>query len=325
MQKIKITMKRCFLLLFVCSLYLTAAAQKQNTYFLKKNGDYVTILDSADYIRIVQEPEKGSSLYPTKEYYRSGKKKNIGYSTKIDPPKYEGQYISFYENGNRKKLAYYEEGKVTDTVYNYYPNGKLYTATAFFQMKDNVLTSIKTMKDSTGVELVTNGSGLGVIYDDDFQYVMGKGKSKNGSYDGEWTGELRAKDTLTYKETYVDGKMLSGESNDGKGNVYQYTVSEVQPTFKGGMDAFYRSLVKSVRYPANMVSQNEQGVARIKFVIEKNGDISDVHVVNQVQPEFAAEAVRVLKLSKGWQPGVQKGRKVRVSYVVPVSFSLGNK
>jgi hypothetical protein len=47
-------------------------------------------------------------------------------------------------------------------------------------------------------------------------------------------------------------------------------------------------------------------------------------VINYVNEELGAEAVRVLKQSPLWVPGTQKGRKVRVVYTVPVSFSLNN-
>lgn len=44
-------------------------AQRQNQYFFKNNGVRVAVRDSADYLRIVQEPEPGSKLYKVNEYY----------------------------------------------------------------------------------------------------------------------------------------------------------------------------------------------------------------------------------------------------------------
>ena len=146
---------------------------------------------------------------------------------------------------------------------------------------------------------------------------------KDGKYDGEWTGELRTADTLHYKEVYANGKMLSGESNDGKGHVYHYTTSEIKPHFKGGMPAFLQQVARGIRYPPHLAARKIQGVAHIKFVILPNGEISDVHAINDVDPAFAAEGIRVIKASKGWKAGSLKGRVVSVSYVVPLSFSLG--
>jgi TonB family protein len=312
-----------FLLFSICILYaLNVAAQRQNTYFLKNDGDYVKNADSADFIRIVQEPEKGSTLYLTKEFYRNGHKKSYGYSSRIDPPLYEGQFLSFFENGMKKQYINYVHGKIADTVFSYFPNGKLYTSMSYVPSGDSSIVNIKTVNDSSGAALVIEGNGHAILYDEDFKYITGKGKVKNGKYDGDWIGELRTKDTLSYKETYAEGKMLSGESNDGKGNVYHYTISEVKPHFKNGMQAFFSQIGRGVRYPPEAAARRIQGVAHIKFVILANGEISDVHAINDVYPDLAAEAIRVIKSSKGWQPGIQKGRIIKVSYIVPVSFTL---
>lgn len=315
--------KIVFLLLSCIFLTLKVSAQRQNTYLLKNNGDYVTKGDSADYVRIVQEPVGGSTLYQVKEYYISGGKKSYGLSSRIDPPIYEGRVISFYENGIKKQFASYVHGKMTDSVFNYYPNGKLYSAMFYTQVGDSSIIDVRSVNDSTGVALVVNGNGHAVFYDGDFTHVTAQGNIKNGKYDGEWTGELRMTDTLRYKEVYAAGKMLSGESIDGKGNVYRYTTSEVKPHFKGGMQAFLQQVARGVRYPPNLAARNIQGVAHIKFVILPNGEITDVHAINDIDPAFAAEGIRVIKASKGWQPGSFKGRVVSVSYVVPISFSLG--
>jgi TonB family protein len=319
-------MKKTPFVLFISSLLLTlnVSAQRQNTYFLKNNGDYVTKMDSADFIRIVQEPEKGSTLYLTKEFYASGNKKSYGYSHSIDPPTYEGQYISFFEKGMKKQIIKYLHGKMTDSVFSYFPNGKLYTSLFYTPTGDSSMVDVESVKDSTGAVLVTKGNGYAVLYDEDFKYITGKGNIKNGKYDGEWTGELRTTDTLRYKEIYAEGKLLSGESTDTKGHTYHYTTSEVKPHFKGGMQAFYQQVARSIRYPSNLAAQRIQGIAHIKFVILTNGEISDVHVINDVYSGLAEEAMRVIKIAKGWQPGSQKGRTVNVSYVVPISFTLSN-
>ena len=315
-----------FSLLFLINLsvLVTAVAQRQNNYYLTNNGKHVSTIDSADYIRVVQEPEKGSAFYPTLEFYRNGNKKSIGYSSRIEPPRYEGQFRSYYMNGNRRQVLNYARGKITDTAYTYYPNGMLYSSSVYNQMKDSSTVYIKTVRDSAGKDLVTDGNGYAVFYDIDFKQVINKGGVKNGRLNGEWSGALIGKDTLNYRETYAEGVMLSGESSDNKGNVYHYTVSEVVPQYKEGPAAFYKYISRSVRYPRSLVSQKIQGIVQVSFTVLSTGEIGEVHAVNQVHPEMAAEAIRVIKSSKPWEPGVQKGRRVNVAYTIPVSFSLSN-
>jgi TonB family protein len=315
--------KYTFALLLFSFLYLGASAQKQNTYFIKNNGQYVTQRDSADFIRIVQEPEKDSKLFLTREYYKDGTKKAIGLSAKIDPPKYEGIYIAYYKNGKTKQVANYKNGQLTDTVYNYYPNGRLYSTLVYTAHSNpsEPAYDIKTLNDSTGNTLVADGNGQCNLYDNDFNRICERGTVKNGKREGVWTGEDE-KQKFTYTETYAAGKLISGESKDDKNVVTSYTNAFVQPEFKGGMKQFYQFLGKNIRYPRNCITQRIQGVVLLNFIVEKDGTLNHIRVVNYADTELAAEAVRVLKSSPNWNPGAMRGRIVNVSYNVPVSFAL---
>ena len=57
-------------------------------------------------------------------------------------------------------------------------------------------------------------------------------------------------------------------------------------------------------------------------MVEKDGSISDVHVLRGVDPSLDKEAVRVVKSMPRWTPGKQNGITVRVNYRVPVLFRL---
>jgi len=315
-------MKKIVYLLFSsCMLLgLHVSAQRQDTYFLKNNGEYLVDADSADFIRLVREPEKRSKLYLTKEFYISGKRKSTGYSSRIQPPIYEGQFISFYENGRKKQILNYVKGKITDTAYRHFPNGRLHTSMFHKAIGDSSVVYIKSVRDSTGASLVTNGNGYAVLYDDDFNYIMEKGMVKNGKRDGEWTGELGKTDTLRYKEMYADGKLLSGESTDAQGNVYHYTIAEVKPNFKGGLPLFYRQALREFR-GAELAKQGVQGIAHLRFTILTNGEISDLRVTNYPDPLLAAEAIRTIKAIKGWQPGSYRGRQVNLSQTARLSIN----
>jgi len=313
--------KIVFLLCTSCVLLsLHVSAQRQNTYFLKNNGDYLPNADSADFIRMVQEPEKRSKLYLTKEFYISGKRKSIGYSSRIDPVLYEGRFISFFENGRNKEILNYVKGKITDSAYSHFPNGRLHTSLFYKAVGDSSIVYIKSVRDSTGASLVTDGNGYAVLYDDDFNYIKGKGNVKNGKYDGEWTGELRTTDTLRYKEMYAEGKLLSGESTDAQGNVYHYTVAHVKPYFIGGLPLFFRQASREFR-SVELSRQGVRGTAYLRFMILTNGEISDVHVTNKPDPLLAKEAIRTIKAVKGWMPGSHKGRQINVSQTAQLSIN----
>src|ERR1700761_9612745 len=100
------------LLLTIGSVFIATLcfAQKQNVYFLKNNGRYVEVRDSADYMRIVREPDSASTLYNVFEFYMDGKRKLVGKSITVDPPRYEGQCISYFSSGIKRGLANFVKG-----------------------------------------------------------------------------------------------------------------------------------------------------------------------------------------------------------------------
>jgi len=103
-----------------------------------------------------------------------------------------------------------------------------------------------------------------------------------------------------------------------------FTSVEQVPEFPGGADAFNKYLSKNIRYPAVARENNTQGRAIVTFVCERDGSLTDVHVLRDPGDGCGDEAVRVIKASPKWKPGIQNGRPVRVQYNVPVSFTLAS-
>ena len=104
--------------------------------------------------------------------------------------------------------------------------------------------------------------------------------------------------------------------------VYEIMTLEVQPSFPGGMDKFYNYLNKSIKYPPMAAEANIQGKVFVSFVVEKDGSLTDIHIIRNLGGGTDEEAVRVLKASPPWLPGIQNGRQVRVKYNIPISFKL---
>ena len=95
------------------------------------------------------------------------------------------------------------------------------------------------------------------------------------------------------------------------------------PTFKGkGTDAFSAWVTAHLKYPKDAKAAHIDGTVRVKFVIGTNGGVQEVEVEKGVFPSLDAEAVRVVKSSPKWKPGIKDGKPVRVSYTLPVIFVL---
>ena len=99
-------------------------------------------------------------------------------------------------------------------------------------------------------------------------------------------------------------------------------VAEVMPEFPGGMKALLGFLGKNIAYPKESLEKDEQGRVVCRFVIAKDGTISDVEVVRSVSAALDNEAIRVIKSMPKWKPGMNKGKPVAVQYTLPVQFKL---
>ena len=99
-----------------------------------------------------------------------------------------------------------------------------------------------------------------------------------------------------------------------------YDMVEKMPSFPGGSEALKEYLKKNTRYPNPDACI--QGRVVVVFVVDEKGNLSDVKVARSVEPSLDAEAVRVVKSMPRWNPGIEKGKAVKVRYTLPVTFRL---
>jgi protein TonB len=102
------------------------------------------------------------------------------------------------------------------------------------------------------------------------------------------------------------------------GTTAQKTIASL-PSFPGGQKAFNKFLAKNLKWPNQ---DDAEGRVIISFVVEKDGRLTDFKVERSLRKEFDIEALRVLKRSPEWIPGMKNGKKVSVRYFVPINFTL---
>lgn len=134
-----------------------------------------------------------------------------------------------------------------------------------------------------------------------------------GSFDVKGNDEA-AGEVLKAKEVIAEEKPKEEEK--------VFDVVEQMPSFPGGQAALLEYLSKNIRYPAVAEENGVQGRVIVTFVVERDGSITDVKVIKQVDPSLDKEAARVVKSMPHWIPGKQNGAAVRVKYTVPVTFKL---
>ena len=101
-----------------------------------------------------------------------------------------------------------------------------------------------------------------------------------------------------------------------------YESAEVMPEFPGGQAELLKFVAKSIKYPTEAQRKGAQGRVIVKFVVETNGSISNIHVVKGIDPLLDAEAIRVCTTMPTWAPARQEGKAVRCYYTIPVTYGL---
>ncbi|MDR2906516.1 MAG: energy transducer TonB, partial [Bacteroidales bacterium] len=91
-----------------------------------------------------------------------------------------------------------------------------------------------------------------------------------------------------------------------------FMIIEEMPEFPGGEEARVKYLSENMIYPSAARDSGIQGTIYVNFIIEKDGSISDVKVVNGIGGGCDEEAIRVVKMMPKWKPGRQRGKPVRV-------------
>ena len=101
-----------------------------------------------------------------------------------------------------------------------------------------------------------------------------------------------------------------------------FDVVEQMPEFPGGQEAMMQFLRQEVKYPKEAEEKGLQGRVVVRYIIEKDGSISEVEIAKSVNEYLDAEAIRVVNAMPKWIPGKQKGENVRVKFTLPITFRL---
>jgi periplasmic protein TonB len=101
-----------------------------------------------------------------------------------------------------------------------------------------------------------------------------------------------------------------------------YQKVDVMPEFPGGDMALLKFIADSVRYPKVDKDHAIQGKVIIRFMVKEDGSVSDVSILNGISPTIDAESIRVVKMLPKFTPGLLKGKKVPVWFMVPITYTL---
>jgi protein TonB len=121
-------------------------------------------------------------------------------------------------------------------------------------------------------------------------------------------------DDITDDILYGDGMLDSLEEP-----VPSHELNE-QPSFPGGIEAYYAFIQKNVIYPKMEMDYGIGGTVHLKFQIDKKGRVTNVEVAKGVTPNINEEALRVARSMPKWNPGIKDGIPVNCWFYQRIVF-----
>lgn len=323
------TMVQKLLTFLLISMAVTnATAQKRNIYYLKNSGEEVKLKDSADFIRIIQEPDSTNIHYKIFEFFPDNTPKLTGHvSSYGNTLTYEGLVMTFNKYGKKSTRVSYINGIPNGLAYSFFPDGKVKDVLEYFtaeQQKTNVDSleanyKVVNLFDSTGAQLVREGNGHAITFDTESN-LKEEGHYVDGLKDGSWYG-LYKESGRNYQEIYHKGKLKSGvQTVDGK--QYSYNRRKEDAAYPGGKIAFYSFLQKNFMYPREARERGITGTIQTSFIINTNGDITDIKSYPSLHYSINKELSRVLGKAERWTPAIVRGLPVEQSFQIPVTLKV---
>ncbi|GJM30020.1 MAG: hypothetical protein DHS20C17_26550 [Cyclobacteriaceae bacterium] len=107
-------------------------------------------------------------------------------------------------------------------------------------------------------------------------------------------------------------------------------TSEIQvevdqmPAPSQGMEVFYQDIAKHLKYPSQARKMGIEGKVFLEFVVQANGDVTDIIVLKGIGAGCDQAAKEALAQSGSWNPGIKNRNPVAVKIQLPVVFKLNH-
>ena len=101
-----------------------------------------------------------------------------------------------------------------------------------------------------------------------------------------------------------------------------FVFVDEMPQYPGGQSELMKFIQQNLVFPESAVKNKTYGKCFVKFIVRKDGKITDVMVLKGVPncPECDEEAKKVFTKMPAWMPGKQNGKAVNVYYNQPINF-----
>lgn len=311
--------------------------------FYSVEGYSVRNIDSADSFMLIMPPDSNDNRNNVKGFYKDGKVKFVGKdapnnnSLKTGSVLFDGEYISYYQDGKRKSIANYKAGYKNGFEYLYYPDGREYSCIKH-QWHANIFHDDLLnwgCYDEKGNTICSNGNGRWITYIDangnwseDLdrnKTIKLEGEVKNGRMEGEWRGKMFSPDTISFTYNYKKGQILSSTGFDKKGVAYSFKQEWEWATYQNLNGNFTEALKSRFKLPKD---KNDQEIAidslRISFIVEKNGQTDNFEVLGSANSQLEKAISEAMQKCSKWSGTRVYGIPFRTKVTFPLKEIIKN-
>lgn len=102
-----------------------------------------------------------------------------------------------------------------------------------------------------------------------------------------------------------------------------HAMVDEPPVFPGGQSALRSHLLTNMLLPDSVLQRGLNGTLKVRFVVDRTGEVREAEVVFPLHPAVDTEALRVVGDLPLWKPGKLRGTPVNVMYILPIKFGGG--
>lgn len=139
-----------------------------------------------------------------------------------------------------------------------------------------------------------------------------------------WTGALlglllSANLSAQQGATTAKGKTTMPATQD---TIYSQVQTDRRAIYPGGTSAWEAFFAKNHRYPEVAKASGLQTTVVVRFIIQKDGSVTDPEIICSSHPLFTEEVLRLLKIMPKWKPALKHGKPCASYYKLPFIFQL---
>jgi TonB family protein len=242
----------------------------------------------------------------------------------------ESEWIDLDDN-NKVKIEYYETGAIERKIY--YANDK-HTIDSSFRSTGELEDVVQYKSGKTHVKelFFLNGNVSRKSVYEDYSNYTELNYTREGEIQSEKTYEAFALIINNEFSEPVDpetGEIILSSKE------LVFTIVEQMPSFEGcgklkGDEmnqctniAIQTYISKNIIYPQVALENDIEGKEFVRFVVDETGKVTDVSSAKGTNSQLTEQAIRLVGGFPKFSPGTQRGKNVKVQYIIPINFKIG--